>query len=95
MAKLAPRVVLNSKNFDYDAKSRHMAAEASTCRFNHCQQIWNDAADVGIYIQSHKTSSVQGFILWDVIAEDEGDVLAWKFKSMDPTLDLSVTIFND
>lgn len=94
MAKLAPHVVLDSRNFEYDAKQRCMTAEASTCRFDHCQQIWNDAADVGIYIQSHRTSAVQGFVLADTVTS-EGDVLAWKFTSIDPVLDLCVTIFND
>lgn len=94
MAKMTQQVVLNSKTFDYDAKSRHMAAEASTCGFSRTQQFWDDAADVGIYIQSHRTSAVQGFVLADVI-EDDGDILAWKFTSIDPALGLTVTIFND
>lgn len=94
MAKVAPQNVLDSRNFDYDAKDRCMTAEASTCRFFRCQPIWTDAADVGIYIQSHRTSAVQGFLLADVV-EDEGDILAWKFKSMDPVLGVTVTIFND
>lgn len=95
MAMLAPMIILNSNVFDYHAKSKHMASEASTCGFSGCQKLYNDAADVGIYIQSHKTNAVQAFVLNDVIVEDEGDVLAWKFKSLDPNLGLTVTIFND
>ena len=95
MAMKAPYIILNSKAFDYNAKDRHMYAEASTCRFARYQQIWDDAEDCGIYIQSHKTSSVQCFLLDKIVTDNEGGIQAWEFSSLDPKLNLSVTIFND
>lgn len=94
MAKLAPTIVLNSAMFSYNAADKTLVSEASDCRFMRCQRIYDDAADVGIYIRSAKTGKAEAFVLAETV-EREGDVLEWKFESIDPKLGVSVRIFND
>lgn len=95
MAMFSPQVVLNSQAFNYNSATKTMVADASDCRFHCVQPIYDDAADVGIYIRSHRTNKAQAFVLAETVKDNEGDILMWKFQSTDPALGVKVTIFND
>lgn len=94
MAMLAANVILDASRFHWDTDMRLLSEEAGTCGFSRCQRLYDDAADVGIYIHNPKTGRTEAFYL-DKTDEIEGDVLAWRFKPVNSKLEMAVTIFND
>ena len=58
-------------------------------------RMYDDAADAGIAIRSHKTGKVERFYL-ERTEERDGDLMAWHFRPESPgCIVKSVTIFND
>ncbi len=58
-----------------------MIAEASTVGYHAPRQIYDDAADVGIAIRSHKSGKVMRFYLSSEDHDASGeDVAGWWFK---------------
>lgn len=55
-------------------------------------RLYDDAADVGFYVRSHKTGDKKLFVL-EKTAKNEGEIVAWTFISDDNKVRL--TIFND
>lgn len=54
-------------------------------------QIYDDACDMGFYIESHRTGRWVLFTLAHTQKDREGDVLFWEFKSQSG---VTVTVFN-
>lgn len=94
------------ERFSWNAQSRTLVAEGSdfgplretfdprTGR-TWIQQLWNDACDVGIAIESHKTGKVERFYLSQEETHD-GDLLAWHFKPVSKSCPVNeVVILND
>ena len=57
-------------------------------------QLYDDACDLGIAIESHKTGRVERFYL-DREEVHDGDLVAFHFKPLDKTLDVKVVVYND
>ena len=72
-----------------------LVAEASDLNGLSLQQLWNDSADAGIGIRSHRTGLVERFHL--VCDEHRaGELVAWHLEPIDPNCPVkNVTIFND
>ena len=72
-----------------------LVAEASDLgRFN-LGQLWNDSADAGIGIRSHRTGRVERFYV-SHIEEREGDLLTWELEPVNPNCRVKkVVVFND
>lgn len=95
MALLPANVVLDISSFHWDAGGHMLSEEASTCGYTRCQRLYDDACDIGIYIKNSKTGNLEAFYLSNVDTNEDNDVLAWKFSSVNTKLNVSVTIFND
>ncbi len=83
--------------FRYDKKTKQLIAEASD--FGHVQwmcQIYSDAADIGINIESQETGRVEKFYL-SLEEKVDDEIIAWHFKPVNKRLITvsQVTIFND
>ena len=56
--------------------------------------VWDDAADVGFIVRSHRTQREEPFTLVEELRDGEGEVTGWRFAACcDP--EVTVTIFND
>lgn len=99
MAMLPPRNALSTDRFSYDYKSRAFTAEASEIGWRPGQlpvvQLYDDAADVGIWLRSSRTGVNQPFYLEQTEKDREGGVVAWHFSPCDDKLVATVTVFND
>lgn len=54
-------------------------------------RIYDDACDMGFYIESHRTGQRVLFTLTKVQKDREGEIMFWEFKSRDG---IEVTLFN-
>ena len=65
------------------------------------QQVWDDACDVGFYVESHITGFRKLFLLTFVQKDHEGDVQHWIYQEylqpghVKPGTLITLTIFND
>jgi len=84
--------VISTKNMTYNAVRRHLVAEASDVGFYSLALMYDDAADIGVYLKSHKTGNVKPFFFDGRISDGE-DTLGWKFKN--DKEQISLTIYND
>lgn len=77
---------ISSKLFDYDAKKRQFATDASTLNGLNISMS-------NIKIRSAKTGDIKSFTLIDAVRGFDGDVDYWSYTCDD--MKLSVKIFND
>lgn len=57
-------------------------------------RVWDDSADVGLVLRSHRTGREVLFGLVDVDRGSDGEVRSWKLESH-PGGNLHLTVFND
>lgn len=87
---------VNSSKFMYDKVKKRFIAEASEINFR-LSRIYQDSADVGMFIVSNKTGQELRFYLTQT-EKREGDIIAWHFKadSRKPELkNITAVVFND
>ena len=85
----------NTRDFDYNKSSRTFATEASDIQFVQPYRLFDDACDVGILLESANTGKIEPFYYDSCQKDRENDVLYWLFKSVNPSLNAQVKIFND
>lgn len=97
---LLPMIELDGARFTY-AKGVLSAFESDLRNapfdghYRWLRPIYNDAADIGIAIRSHRTGKVERFYLTETETR-EGDILAWHFAPCDKKCPVKeVVIFND
>jgi hypothetical protein len=97
MSKLNLSRYLSTRELHYDKATLTFSEEASTCRFPGPYRLYDDAADEGVWVKSHKTGETLPFMLIEHDKDREGDTRFWRFRcwrdSTTPVLYL--TIFND
>lgn len=86
--------------FFYDKPTRHFSQEASTLRnYNFLSRLYNDSADTGFVLVSHKTGREVPVYLEHIVRDIEGDVSSWVFRLSEPApawlKDIYVRIYND
>lgn len=96
---------VSTKLFFYDKDRKSFSQEASTLQGSGVPgkvlfgQLYDDAADEGFVLVSHKTGKGVPFHFSNVEVDGEGEVLAWHFKSAAnryaPESKLSLTVWND
>ena len=86
----------------FSCKDKKLSAEASDLSFKPGQepgvQIYDDACDIGIWIESQVTGNVVPFYVAETECNDENEILAWKLLPVDNRLvqkGVELTIFND
>jgi hypothetical protein len=93
-----PMRLLPLARFSWNQADNTLVAEASSlvrAGENLLQQMYNDACDLGIAIQSLSTQKVYRFFFKERKTQ-EGDVLYWEFTPEDKNCPINkVTIFND
>jgi hypothetical protein len=97
--------VFNTSRFSWSETNRTLVTEASDIQFNPARdmhQIYVDACDVGIALESHKTGAVATFYFDRADVDGENDISAWVFLPTTETVrklphlaETSVIIFND
>lgn len=70
----------STREMTYDAKTRTFSCEASTIGFHRFVQIFDDACDEGVYLESHKTGKIIPFTFTKADMND-GDVCGWWLES--------------
>lgn len=92
---------VSTERFSYHRDLKTFTAEASDLNHTGCNflgRLYDDAADVGFCLVSHKTGAVEPFYLDNVDRDREGDVRAWEFLPVNKALregGIKLTIFND
>jgi hypothetical protein len=89
--------------FHWDPTTKTLTAEDSDLgqmggpKGGWVQPVWNDSADVGIAIRSHKTGKVERFYLDRVDMTPDGeDVAGWNFLPVDSDCPVKlVLVIND
>jgi hypothetical protein len=84
--------VHNGKKFTW--RSMKAATEASDLGRPVHGQLWDDACDVGFYIESHRTGTKALFALASQERSD-GDVVSTTYRSVDLPMEFEVVVFND
>lgn len=57
-------------------------------------RVWNDSADVGFYVRSHRTGALVLFVQENVQVRD-GDTLWWQYTSRGLPAPVSIIVYND
>ena len=70
------------------------------CRRPLCQRIYNDASDVGFYLESMRTGKQEAFYLDDTKYSRDVDVertepIMWTFKPVNPDIRMEIIVYND
>lgn len=87
------RVVNGPKVLEHSGRGM---VEASCLRMQPWTRLWNDAADVGFQVRSHRTGKVRVFVMTKEARNDEGEVTHWELASYDDIDNpLFITVFND
>jgi hypothetical protein len=71
--------IISTGQMSYDAKTKTLVCEASDVQFRGPYRLFNDACDVGVHVQSHKTLKVKHFGLIDVDMNGD-DIAGWRFE---------------
>jgi hypothetical protein len=58
-------------------------------------RVWDDAADVGYRLVSHRTGDSVVFAMDRTVRDDEGDVMAWVFKPITGAFQMELHVLND
>ena len=58
-------------------------------------RIFNDASDVGFYLESMRTGKQAAFYLSDEKYSQDGDVERWTFKPVNPDIRMEIIVYND
>jgi len=66
--------------FTWDSESSTFVIEASSLPRPMCNQVWDDAADLGFNLISEKTGDAIEVFLMKELKDAEGDVLYWQFE---------------
>lgn len=88
---------LSLKHFHVDSLHGVLVAEASELpeRGMSLYQLFDDACDVGIAVESHHTGKVQLYVLSEE-QKQAGELVAWKFVPYpSQSTRFTVTVFND
>lgn len=93
---------VSSRQFSYDKTQKSFVAEISSLGSNPFIQIYPDACDEGIVMESEKTGRSARFAVEDTLRSSEGEILYWKLVPTAETLRKNprlagheITIFND
>lgn len=85
--------------FDFDKVSRELVGEASTIQrggqVKLFGQVFDDACDQGLVIQSHRTGKYLTFVVDKVDQDREGEIQGWWLKPLNSMVQLKVLIIND
>lgn len=96
MANLNTARALNTNTMHWDYETKTLSAEASTCRYNGCYRLYDDAADFGVWVKSHKTNKLVPFSLQEQEKDADGDTRFWRFTGWGiKGLVATLIIFND
>lgn len=95
--------VINSKPFTHDPVTRTLCIEHSDLHASDIfQRLYDDAADVGFALRSHKTDGISHWTLVTERRDRDNDVIDWEFKPLpefirkQPGLDgYRIIVFND
>ena len=91
----------STRMFSYDKENRTFVTEISTIRRNGpaMGKLYDDAADEGFTLVSHKTGAEVMYYYVDAAVNDEGEVTEWIFKEAEvrgkENHNTQVTVFND
>lgn len=101
MAVLHSAPHINSDRFSYNPQTQTFACEESDLHgIRYCGRIYDDAADEGMWLVSHKTGKKKPFALFHTHVR-EGEITHWEYHEIDPKTGLTVfngvkiAIFND
>jgi len=93
---------VSSRQFSYDKNKKSFVAEISSLGSNPFIQIYPDACDEGIVMESENTGRSARFVVADTLRSGEGEILYWKLIPTDETLRKNprltgheITLFND
>ncbi len=96
MAKLNTSMALSTLTMVWDCKTRKLSEEASTVHYHHSYRLYDDAADFGVWVKSHRTGKMMPFTLKSEVTDPDGDVQAWEFEGWDQSGKVAdLVIFND
>jgi hypothetical protein len=87
---------ISTAHFTWVPKEQTLVTEASDIRQYNClQQMYDDAADVGMALRSHRTGNVQRFYFAGRVYQGE-DVAYFEFLPEDPKCPVKkVVVLND
>jgi len=80
MARISTAYALYSGDMTWNAKTQTLIAEASDINFHAPYQLYDDAADVGVWVRSHRTQKLMPFNLAKITKDAEGDIQFWTFE---------------
>lgn len=91
------RIPVSTKVFAYNSDSHTFITEASDLRgIDFLGPIYNDAADQGFYMKSHKTGKVVLFVCDGIVEGRDGEVTGWTYSCVTRGYSsLKAVIFND
>lgn len=93
-----PALAVSTSSVHYHGEDDTLTCEASDIGLGRTVQevpIFRDAADVGIFLRSHRTGAVVPFIYVDVEQDDEGEVLSWRYSSYGLDRPIQLKVWND
>ena len=97
MAIIGTRI--STSQFDYHKKANLFSQDASSLRGTRfLGRLYDDAADTGFVLVSHKSGRAVPFYLVDEVENSYGDVEHWEFApaiSLPLHQDCNVVIYND
>jgi hypothetical protein len=77
-------IISSSRQFHYDKTTKVFSADISSFRINPISNIYDDAADAGIVMESGRTGKKARFVLEQERRDNDQDVTDWILK---PTTD--------
>lgn len=95
--------MLNTKQFEWDAKTQTFSGEISELGAkNLFQRIYPDACDIGFELQSNKTNFVTKWCLVQQAQDHDEDITDWVFRATPETVNkhpalehVTIIVFND
>ena len=91
---------ISSESFDYDKREKSFYKDASELKgFPFCGRLYDDAADAGFVLVSHKTGRSQAYYLHEEYQTENGEYTHWEFRPARPIRPgaegTKIVVFND
>ena len=84
---------ISTKYLNYYADMKWFVTEASALPSP--GRVYDDACDVGYRVRSHRTGKAVVFAQHDIQHDNEGDVIVWIYRSIDPKYPVELHVLND
>lgn len=84
---------INTRELTWDSQRRWFIAEAS--ELPQPGRIWDDAADIGYELISHRTGEAVLFYLHKEIRDRDGDIEAWIYRPVRTEVEAELHVLND